>query len=584
MTTAGTPNPQDDRLEQADAESPAPEPSRASAISRRGFLGQLAAVATALTAADSALRPGTAHARYNRFREGRPPRPASGTYAPLGTHELRQRRTDALWKRLDRAVHWWAQPLQIPLANDDERQYPDGWANYSRALPHDALGHPDPDAFQALVHACTTGQSADFDAIALGGVQPLRNPQGALSFELSGYDSNQTVVPPAPAFASAWRAAEMVEVYWASLLRDVPFADYEADPGVARACEDLSALADYRGPKSGGVVTPKTLFRAPYSGALEGPFVSQFLLQDLAFGSQINTQQVRVFQPGVDYLTSYSDWLHRQNGAAFGPRLYDGTPRYLRNARDLATWVDVDPPLQAAYHALSILLQVNAPLDPASPYVSEITNQDGFTTFGPVEWFDLIGRAPRPAHEAVWFQKWRIHRSLRPEEYAGRVHNHLTGAFSYPLHPDVLNSLAVADSYSRYGSYLCSQAYPDGAPMHTAYPSGHSVGAGSTITMLKAIFDETFVLPNAVEPTPDGLSLQPYDGPPLTVGGELDKLAFNIGMARIFGGIHWRSDVVEGNRLGQEVSIAILADMKSAYNERYRGFTLRKFEGTSYQI
>jgi hypothetical protein len=24
--------------------------------------------------------------------------------------------------------------------------------------------------------------------------------------------------------------------------------------------------------------------------------------------------------------------------------------------------------------------------------------------------------------------------------------------------------------------------------------------------------------------------------------------------------------------------------MKSAYNERYRGFTLRKFEGTSYQI
>ncbi len=584
MTTARIPSPLDEKLEQAEVGSLAPEPTSRSSVTRRGFLGQLAAAATALTAVDSVLRTGTAHARSERFWKRRPPRPGSGTYAPLGAHELRQRRNDALWTRVDRAFHWWGQPLHIPLANDDELQYPDGWANNSRALPHDDLGHPDPDAFRALVHACTTGRPGDFDAIPLGGVQPLRNPQGALSFELSGYDSNQTIVPPAPAFASAWRAAEMVEVYWASLLRDVPFADYETHPWVARACDDLSTLSDYRGPKAGGVVTPDTLFRAPYAGALDGPFVSQFLLQDIAFGSQINTQQVRVFQPGVDYLTNYTDWLQRQNGAAFGPRLYDGTPRYLRSARDLATWVDVDPPLQAGYHALSILLQMNAPIDPASPYVSQITNQDGFTTFGPVEWFDLIGRAPRPAHEAVWFQKWRIHRTLRPEEYAGRVHNHLIDAFSYPLHPDVLNSLAVEDSYSRYGTYLCSQAYPDGAPMHTAYPSGHSVGSGSTITMLKAIFDEDFVIPNPVEPTPDGLRLQPYGGPPLTVGGELNKLAFNIGMARILGGIHWRSDVIEGNQLGQEVSIAILEDMKSAYNERYHGFTVRKFDGTSYQI
>ena len=78
--------------------------------------------------------------------------------------------------------------------------------------------------------------------------------------------------------------------------------------------------------------------------------------------------------------------------------------------------------------------------DPANPYVHEIANRYAFTTFGPVEWFDMIGRAPRPAHEAVWFQKWRVHRSLRREEFAGRVHNHLTGAFAYPLHRDVLAS------------------------------------------------------------------------------------------------------------------------------------------------
>ena len=405
-----------------------------------------------------------------------------------------------------------------------------------------------------------------------------------MSFEFCGYDSNQTIVPPAPAFASAWRAGEMVEVYWAALLRDVPFAEYGSHPLVAQACADLSALSDFRGPKESGLVTPHTIFRAPYAGAVDGPFISQFLLQDIAFGAQINTQQVRVFVPGVDYLTNYDDWLARQNGAPWGPRLYDTTFRYMRNGRDLAAWVDTDPPLQAAYHALSILLQMGAPLDPANPYVSEITNQDAFTTFGPVEWFDLIGRAPRPAHEAVWFQKWRIHRSLRPEEYGGRVHNHLTGAFAYPLHADVLHSQAVQETFSRYGTYLCAQAYPDGAPTHCAYPSGHSVGAGATITMLKAIFDERFVIPNPVEPTADGLRLRPYEGRPLTVGGELNKLAFNIGMARVMAGIHWRSDVIEGNTLGQEVAISILQDMQPAYNEPYSGFTLTKFDGTTFQI
>jgi membrane-associated phospholipid phosphatase len=415
-------------------------------------------------------------------------------------------------------------------------------------------------------------------------VQPLRNPQGGLSFEFCGLDSNQTIVPPAPPFASAWRAGEMVEVYWASLLRDVPFSEYVTNPLVAQACADLSALSDFRGPKEDGAVTPSTLFRGPYPGCLVGPFISQFLLQDIAFGAQINTQQVRTFLPGVDHLTDYAGWLERQNGAPWAPRLYDPTFRYMRNARDLAAWVDTDPPLQAGYHALSILLQMGAALDPASPYVSDIINQDAFTTFGPVEWFDLVGRAPRPAHEAVWFQKWRVHRVLRPEEYAGRVHNHLTGAYTYPLHADVLNSSAVRRTFGEYGTYLCSQAYPDGSPTHTAYPSGHSVGAGSTVAMLKAVFDETFVIPDPVEPTPDGIGLQPYVGPPLTVGGELNKLAFNVGFARVMAGIHWRSDVVEGNTLGQEVSICILQDLTEAYNEPHVGFSLTRLDGTATAI
>ena len=232
-----------------------------------------------------------------------------------------------------------------------------------------------------------------------------------------------------------------------------------------------------------------------------------------------------------------------------------------------------------------ILLLQGTPLDAANPYFNgQITNQDAFTTLGPVEWFDMVGRAPRPAHEAVWFQKWRIHRTLRPEEFGGRVHNHLTGAFSYPLHADVLNSGAVAQTFSKQGTYLCSQAYPEGSPMHCAYPSGHSCGAGSTTTMLKALFDESALISDPVEPSADGLSVVPYTGPSLTVRGELNKLAWNIGWARCAGGIHWRSDVINGNYVGQQISIGIMRDMKESLREPYAGYTLSNYKGDLVQI
>lgn len=509
------------------------------------------------------------------------PPPPPGTFEPLLRSTLRRRRSDASRLRRKRALLWAKRPADAPLANDDELLYPEGWANFSKGLPHGAEGHPDPAAFQSLARACTSGSPEDFAAIPIGGTQRLRNPQGALSYEYCGIDSNRTLVATAPAFASAWRAAEMAEVYWAALLRDVPFAEYATDPLVAQACADLSALSDYRGPREGGLVTPGTIFRGPYAGCTAGPFVSQFLLKDIEFGAQLNTQQVRTFVPGVDYLTNFQDWLARQNGAAYLPRQYDPVRRYLRNARDLAAWVDADPPLQAGYHALSILKQIAAALDSANPYQSEIQNQDAFTTFGVVEWLDMIGRAPRPAHEAAWFQKWRVHRTLRPEEYAARVHNHRTGVRSYPVHDEMLNSAVLQEIFQRFGTYLCPQAYPDGAPLHPAYPSGHSVGSGSTTTMLKAIFDEDFVIPNPVEPTADGLALQPYVGPPLTVGAELNKLAFNIGMARIQAGIHWRSDVIAGNRLGEETSFCILQDVKATYSERFSGYSFTRFDGTS---
>ena len=75
-------------------------------------------------------------------------------------------------------------------------------------------------------------------------------------------------------------------------------------------------------------------------------------------------------------------------------------------------------------------------------------------------------------------------------------------------------------------------------------------------------------------PSDDGLTLVAYNGPPLTVGGELNKLAANVSLGRNACGVHYRSDGVEGMRLGEEIALSILRDMATVYNEQFAGFSL----------
>jgi hypothetical protein len=80
----------------------------------------------------------------------------------------------------------------------------------------------------------------------------------------------------------------------------------------------------------------------------------------------------------------------------------------------------------------------------------------------------------------------------------------------------------------------------------------------------------------------DGLALVPYTGPDageLTLGGELNKLAWNIGVGRSFAGIHWRTDAIEGLRLGEAIALGILQDLRATYPEDFGGFGLTTFDG-----
>jgi membrane-associated phospholipid phosphatase len=343
---------------------------------------------------------------------------------------------------------------------------------------------------------------------------------------------------------------------------------------------------------AGGKVTPGTLFRGNVAGGLDGPYISQFFWQPVPVNSSIVDQRFRVGASGIDYLTTYDEWFVLQTGVPpYRSWTTDPQTRYIYNGRSLAEWVHFDFLYQAFHNAALILLNqspettlnVNPYLNPNNPYKTTKV-QTGFATFGGPHICCLLGNACEAALMAAWFQKWLVHRRTRPEEFGGRVHQTLVGAARYPVHADLLNSAALKAVYAANGTYLLPQAYPEGCPLHPSYPSGHATVSGACSVMLKAFFDETQIVTNCVQASADGLSLAPFGDTALTVGGEINKLAFNVTMGRDFAGIHYRSDAEAGLRLGEEVAIAMLQDLVQVFAEDFNGFAFTRLDGTPVTI
>lgn len=507
------------------------------------------------------------------------------------------RRQKALWVRQEAALLASQRPHPQHISNGDETRYSQYIGNYSKGLPHNSWGEVDKVSYQLLLRALQSGASADFTAIPLGGGRRLTSPQAGLAYDLEGPDAQAVTIPPAPRLDSAETAGEMCELYWMALLRDVPFVEFNSHPLVAEAAADLSKLSDFRGPQDpqARCVTPATLFRGFTPGDLVGPYLSQFILHLIRFGSLEIHQRNETVAPGVDYLTRSQDWLAVQNGAVVSAAKIDRDNRlYLRNMRDVAHYVEIDALYEAYLNAALILLDVGAPVSDGNPYKSS-SNQIGFATFGGPHLLSLVTEVATRALKAVWFQKWFVHRRLRPEAYAGLVHHHHYGNASYPVHRDILRSAVLDRVYAKNkkgggeATYLLPMAFVDGCPTHPAYGAGHATVAGACVTVLKAWFDEACVLKNKmrlVEPSADGRCLVNYRGADshyLTLGGELNKLAANIAIGRNMAGVHWRSDYTESVKLGERVAIGILEEQSLTYNEPHF-YTLTTFEGRRIRI
>ena len=85
-------------------------------------------------------------------------------------------------------------------------------------------------------------------------------------------------------------------------------------------------------------------------------------------------------------------------------------------------------------------------------------------------------------------------------------------------------------------------------------------------------------------PTSDGLALVPWNGAPLTVGGELNKLAYNIALGRNGAGVHYRSDGSWGIKLGEQIALGVLRDMIGCRTEPFDGVTITRFDGKQVSI
>ena len=541
--------------------------------SRRGFLRK-AGVASGAAAAIAAV-PGVSEAS----RGGR-----GGGYSSssAAARRLLARRT-----RFAAALSQTSRRERQSLANTDEDRLDGFIASFTKTLPHNNFGEVDESAYRKLLRALGTNRTSVWEAVPVVGPAKLANPEASVALSLVGGDSHSFFMPAAPKFSSAEEASEMGEVYAHALLRDLPFDQYGTAVQAQIAAEEMSKFSNFTGPKMGGQVTPETLFRGSFVGDLAGPYVSQFLMMDVPKGAGTFVQRYNTTVPGDNHMLTRADWLNiLRGGAPATSNQFVSSPRYLETARDLGEFVHRDYTYQTYLQAALILLGSGAPLNPNNPYNSSRT-RGGFVTFGPAEILSLVAEACLLGLKATWYQKWQVHRRLRPEVFGGRVHFVRQGQRNYPINSELLNSRIVEEVERHFGgNAFLPMAYPEGSPTHPAYPAGHAVIAGACTTTLKALFDINAVIDNPVQVKAgtNASQLEAYAGDELTVEGELNKLANNIAIGRNLAGVHWRTDGTEGILLGEKVAVRMLQDYKRTYREEFSSYSFRGFRGNRITI
>ncbi len=192
-------------------------------------------------------------------------------------------------------------------------------------------------------------------------------------------------------------------------------------------------------------------------------------------------------------------------------RLRSEAEPVIRTGRELARYFEHDIPGLAHRHALNLLIPNTGWLPLHQALVGAALDITGYS-----------------ARLASWHYKWftdreRVRYRARPIEVDYRV--------------SVLYNREVNATESGDGPQRPTPNPSPGTPRLPAYPGGHSTYAGAASELL------SFFLPDYT--------------------AEFDMLADNIGLARMWGGIHYRSDHEQGIRLGRCVARQVIAQLQA---------------------
>lgn len=525
---------------------------------------------------------GSAHAGQKKgFRWGERQDDRHRAFPDRGGINAVKRAAETLQHKMAAARRYFSTRLENIETNGDDERYHDARGSFCKTLPHDQKGMPDVRAYRGLVQALKWGEASALENVTLDQTvrsRVLANPQAAFAYPVTGPDGQASRMPPPPAFASLETAAEMLEVFWKAQLRDVPFTQFSSNALVGEALEDINRFPRVAGARQHRL---NTLFRGETDGDRVGPYISQFLLKDVPYGNGTIEQTYGRPENGSDWMTSGHEWLTVQKGGVLGQTRV-GRRQYIADARSLSEFVHLDFSYQAYLNAALILMSYGeSALSPRLVGLSRTTG--GFITLGGPDILGTVASVANQALSAAWFQKWLVHRRLRPEAYGGRLHHQLEAAQHYGLPDEMGSTRAIQRLLSAHATAFLPQAYPEGSPTHPSYPAGHACIAGACVTVLKAFFNEGFEIPNPVEANASGTSLQSvYDQ--VFVGGELNKLANNISLGRDWAGVHYRSDGVNGMNVGESVALNYLAEKSAAYADRFDGFELTTFAGRTARV
>ncbi|WP_373529894.1 vanadium-dependent haloperoxidase [Nostoc sp.] len=192
----------------------------------------------------------------------------------------------------------------------------------------------------------------------------------------------------------------------------------------------------------------------------------------------------------------------------------------IQTGRELARYFEKETPGLAHRHALNGLILLRNWSPPRQAWV-----------------WAALDVAISSALLAAWHYKWLstgrtdlVARRQRPIEY-------LLSRGLPPLEVLYDTEVDVSSGEVRDGRPRTEPQPSPGTPRHPAYPSGHSTYAGAASELLSCFFPEART--------------------------ELDNLADNAGMARLWAGIHWRTDHIAGMALGRTVARLVVTQLNS---------------------